>query len=800
VDIYSLGAILYELLTGQPPFRGPTPLDTVMQVIGQEPPRPRSLDKTIDRDLETIVLKCLAKEPSQRYASAEVLADELDRWQGGEPILARRVRFPVRMWRWGRRNKALAFTSTAALVGLVAAASFLTALVLSTTWTIQDMTLQAVEADRKRGDRHSAMRDLLRAREWQHGLDLRQEAIESITMAGIEPLRQFEFAGQESVRSNVEPSPFTLRVSSDGKTVRITTPKLIQERAVPSAELLSEEPASPNKEMQAPAVRLPDGLRVLGLSEDAKWAVAAPAKADAVDKRIVLWDVTAGKQVQELTNITLPYPNYACVSPDGRRMAYIDTETGGTIKIYDWTKGRYLSILPHGGTNILENQAGFSPNGSLLAFKGLPGLALFDVERGQPAGALYTSEITNSAWSRDGRWLITMGNGISGLEQNRGVSIHAYVHFSEVIYPTPMYHSENTDFANRIRFYRDGSLLAFNNTLGEVVPGEQRTTWKPQPAAMPKGARLVVTDSETWSLEPNNWRDDDNVLTMRQLTPRERSIAFKHPGFTDPQLRKDGKEPVPRLCQTAVNPDGTRLLCLFYLDYPGQAETTPQWSLELWDRPRAERLAVWNAGGYDEGFFSLEFTPDGKQVLTVGLNGLTIWDAATGQIEQTLLDKKKPYLKMEEAPGKSMQIKWHQNVGQEIAFRADGAQFAWLHETIGHEDEDMVTLHDTATGKKLRGWKRPPLFDGGGVALHPDGRWLAVGGAGGSKNTPGGSVILYDTASGNKLAEWETKHAWTMFLAFSPDGQTLVTGDGSTLEIWNLTWIRKELAALKLDW
>jgi WD40 repeat protein len=130
-DVYALGAILYELLTGRPPFQAATPLDTVFQVLEREPQRPRTLNPRVDRDLETICLKCLDKDALRRYGTAEALAEDLERWLAGDPIQARQVSRWQRTLKWVRRKPA-----AAALVGVSAAAVVLLVAVVAWFLTI----------------------------------------------------------------------------------------------------------------------------------------------------------------------------------------------------------------------------------------------------------------------------------------------------------------------------------------------------------------------------------------------------------------------------------------------------------------------------------------------------------------------------------------------------------------------------------------------------------------------------------------------------------------------------------------
>jgi WD40 repeat protein len=164
VDVYALGALLYECITGRPPFQGPTPLDTIAQVLHDEPAAPRSLQPGVPRDLETVCLRCLEKEPARRYASAQALADDLRRYLDGEPVAARPAGALERAVKWARRRPGVAALLAAlTLISLGAFAAVTAALVLAEgrrreaegkqqelTHTVGALELARAEADRAR--------------------------------------------------------------------------------------------------------------------------------------------------------------------------------------------------------------------------------------------------------------------------------------------------------------------------------------------------------------------------------------------------------------------------------------------------------------------------------------------------------------------------------------------------------------------------------------------------------------------------------------------------------------------------
>jgi hypothetical protein len=360
-DVYGLGAILYALLTGRPPFQGEGVVETLARVRDGSPPAPSRVNRHVPRDLEIICLKCLDKDPRRRYDSAAALADDLERYGRGEPILARRTGLPERAAKWARRRPAVAALAAVAL--LVAAAGLAGVL-----WQWQKAERARLAEARANAVMSRANRALSATNETLR----RNLYFERVALADSE-LRGHDIGRAEELLADC---PDDLR-GWEWHHLR---------------RLRYEEPLV----LRGPPGRVTD----LAFSPDGRLI----ASATAGDSSVTVWDTATGEDVLSLRH-TQSVEDVA-FSPDGRRIASASGDM--TVRLWDAATGRAVRVL-HGHTHFV-NGVRFTPDGRQLVSVSLDGtIRTWDVATGREVRVLNAGAgpITEMALSPDGRRVAT---------------------------------------------------------------------------------------------------------------------------------------------------------------------------------------------------------------------------------------------------------------------------------------------------------------------------------------------------------------------------------------------------------
>ena len=812
-DVYGLGAILYELLAGQPPFASESIPELLRQVAGDAPRRPSEHTAGVPRDLEVICLRCLEKDPARRLTSAAALAEDLQRWLEDRPILARPVGAGERLLRWGRRNPALAMLSAVLLLALVAGGA---ALQLSDT-RLRRALAQAEAAENTAEERlHGALIDQARLLRTSGQRGQRDDALEVLGRAAA--IRSSPVVRNETIAALARPDlrferPLRAYFADESATVAFAPDfkSYLSATGQPDFVLLRTADGSILRRFRPTGAGLPHGF---AFSADGRWFTAR-----FVDGRVEVWP-RAGE------NPVCTFPprgrlSVACaLHPSEPLCAWADE--AGAIQLRQLITDE-VRKLTEAGSRVVRLQ--FSPDGAWLAVMRWDRLAMVDLASGKERWireGIWAA--VDLAWSAEGQWL-------AAADDTRG-DVHVFEAHSGLVaqvLPSGGVLPQLVAFTpgnRRVAVISSNAILR----LWDILSGEAvfQTGMPPRTLAFSPDGRQMAGAKRWLEIGVFSWAEENvfREFQGRQVTkdrgdelsvsPDGRWLATSDPreirvwdARLGTQVAAFAMAPAHRT-SVRFHPDGSRLV--YSAMNRGVFARTLRTEVTASTGAVVLTLGDGQPLGANRNGRLLSFSTDGRDwyIDREAIERVVVWPDGDPARERPIAESRRFDRPTVSSDGKYVSAMGHPLVNVRVtavgtgrpavilpikqhagaSFSADGRWFA-----TGTDVEYQVwSLPDLQPGPR---W--PRSLEGGGfwgtTVFSPDGRWVACDRLQGEVEVREAGEFREQVLLMPPLRIDLASAAW------SRDGERLyLLGVGHRVFEWNLAALRRELAARGLDW